>query len=290
MSEKKVYIKRALHDRENPYLMVKRTTAQDKTLSYESRGVLVYLLSQREDWKVQPTELMIGGCGRDKVYRILKELIDAKYIEHEKSFDAQHKIVWGDYIVHEYPHAENPDTENQEVVLREKPFTENPDTENQHSNKYPEKNSNKVVTRKSASTPKAKSLPANRKTWQWEHIERYAVENPGIEDLAECYETGMVYTLKQLPTRAIALDCIELYEEMQRNGKNDYSGLWLRTTFKPEYSPFKCMLWALPNWLKGESTPQPPKKSAHERMIDELKALPPEEIIPPLMRFQNDQH
>lgn len=157
MTEKKKYIRRAVHDKQNPYLLIRRATAQDKQLSYEARGLLIYILSQREDWRVQPSELVIEGCGRDKVYRILKELIQAHYIQHEKSFDAQHKIVWGDYLVNEYPVSENPDTENQDMDLRGKPFPENPDTENTDSNKYSEDKKNKVSTRRREKVSKSTS-------------------------------------------------------------------------------------------------------------------------------------
>lgn len=143
-------------------------------------------------------------------------------------------------------------------------------------------------TRKSANTPpKSKSqkpLPANRKNWQWEHIERYAVENPGIDELAMLDDQAMRPTLKQLPTKSIALDCIELYEEMLRNGKGsrDYSNLWMKTTFKPEYSTFKCMLWALPKYLKKDTAPK--KKTETSDMtgwrVPEVDDPPYPEVLP----------
>ena len=80
MTEKKKFFRRAIHNKQNPYLMVKRDTVQNQNLSYEARGMLVYILSQPDDWRVQPSELITPLCGRDKVYRILKELIEAKYI------------------------------------------------------------------------------------------------------------------------------------------------------------------------------------------------------------------
>src|SRR5258707_13097107 len=33
-----------------PYVMISRTTAQDSTLSWAARGVLAYLLSKPDDW------------------------------------------------------------------------------------------------------------------------------------------------------------------------------------------------------------------------------------------------
>lgn len=125
MTEKKKFIRRADHSKENPYVMVRRDTLQDVRLSYEARGMLGYILSQPDDWRVEPSELINDHCGRDKVYRILKELIEAKYIEHERSQDKDGKIRWGDYVVHESPLRPFP----------EKPYTANPDSKDSLNNK-----------------------------------------------------------------------------------------------------------------------------------------------------------
>lgn len=118
MTDKKKYIRRADHSKENPYVMVRRQTLQDSNLSYEARGMLAFILSQPDHWRVEPSELINEHCGRDKVYRILKELIEAHYIEHERSQDKSGKIRWGDYVVHETPYKPFP----------EKPYTVKPDT------------------------------------------------------------------------------------------------------------------------------------------------------------------
>lgn len=97
---------------------VNNELAQDRNLSFEARGMMLYLLSQPEDWILQPTDLQ-QRCGRDKVYAVLKELIAARYIVREWLLDeAKHRIGIA-YIVHENPFTENP-------------FTEKPDTENPH--------------------------------------------------------------------------------------------------------------------------------------------------------------
>lgn len=268
MTEKKKYLRRAIHDKQNPYLMVKRTTAQDKRLSYEARGMLVYILSQRDDWRVQPNELMIEGCGRDKVYRILKELMKLGYVEHEKSFDNQHKIIWGDYIVHEYPQTENPDTENQEMDLGEKPFPENPDTEKPHSNKYPKK--------KPVSKDNTLRFPDSHSKWQWKHIEAYALEHPTLDTLACCDNTPMV---KNLPTLAVARDCVELFVDLNRNGvvPHQYIGLCEtaeKDTSTAKYNIFRRMIYALPNWLKTAKVMPPPKVEVPlaEKPLNELSS------------------
>lgn len=139
MAEKKKYIRRATHSKENPYFLVRRDTMQDRSLSYEARGMLAYILSKPDTWRVQPSELIQDGCGRDKVYRILSELIRHHYIEHEKSFNEAHKIVWGDYVVHECPPPQKapiPYPEKADMVSPSNPFPEIPYTENTDIREY----------------------------------------------------------------------------------------------------------------------------------------------------------
>lgn len=141
--------------------------------------------------------------------------------------------------------------------------------------------------KRSRATHSKKSLPANRKTWQWEHIERYALENPDIDRLAAFDTPAVSPSLKQLPLKSVALDCIELFEELQRNGigAECYNVLYLGTTLKPEYSTFKCMLWAVPKYLKKDIPPPMAKQTAREKMLHDLQT--PTEIVLPLMRKQS---
>ncbi len=124
---------RAQHGKETPYFSTARSTAKDKTLSYEARGMLWYLLAQPDDWEVQVNDLKISGkAGRDKVYTILKELKAAGHLSREKIRRDDGTWEWSAYRVYEIPCPENPDTapplpENPDVVTGE-PFPENPDT------------------------------------------------------------------------------------------------------------------------------------------------------------------
>jgi hypothetical protein len=61
--------------RENPYVMIERATVQDKRLSWEARGLLVYLLSLPADWDIRVSHLQTeGDAGRDALRRMLREL------------------------------------------------------------------------------------------------------------------------------------------------------------------------------------------------------------------------
>ncbi len=59
----------------------------DERLSPDALGVLTYLLSKPDDWEVRPSQLRrrFSRVGRDKMQRILGELIDAGYMLRRKA-------------------------------------------------------------------------------------------------------------------------------------------------------------------------------------------------------------
>jgi DnaD/phage-associated family protein len=102
---------------ERPYVATARSTAQDETLSWEARGVLWYLLSKPDDWEVSAANLC-QGCGRDKVYKILRELLAHGYLVREAVRESG-RYVDTKYTVYETPVStenEKPDTEIPEAV------------------------------------------------------------------------------------------------------------------------------------------------------------------------------
>jgi hypothetical protein len=123
---------RAKHDTNNPYFMMQRDTAQDERLSWESRGMLCYLLSKPDNWAIQVIDLT-QQCGKGKVYRIITELKKSGYIENRiRQRNSRGKWEWTPYILHESPimvnndhnpktrtrlpeHGE-PDTEKREII------------------------------------------------------------------------------------------------------------------------------------------------------------------------------
>lgn len=137
MSEEKITVIRARHDKDNPYFASSRATAQNRNLSWEARGVLWYLLSKPSDWEIVPKDLE-QQCGKAKVYGIIKELKDAGYLIRERTRDDKGKFVWGEYRVYEHPSSlcepfpENPEMGNPEMAKSDmdKPETETPFMEN----------------------------------------------------------------------------------------------------------------------------------------------------------------
>lgn len=91
---------------------------EDKRLRCQDLGMLVYLLSKPNDWRVIPAALMKDrGLGRDAVYEILKRLRAAGYAQMLKKADGS--VEW---VVSDEPVTENPDL----GLIRKIPIRENP--------------------------------------------------------------------------------------------------------------------------------------------------------------------
>lgn len=92
---------------EDPYARISKSLAKDGSLSFEARGVMLYLLSKPDDWEIQFTDVeKAGKIGRDKRQRIFAELELHGYFERVE--DRTSGQFGYDYIVHEEPLPENP--------------------------------------------------------------------------------------------------------------------------------------------------------------------------------------
>lgn len=95
------------------------TIVDDDRLSWEARGLLVYLLSKPDKWTVQVRDLInrtknaIGkSAGKDKVYSIINELRAAGYIYRE------FKREGGSFVGVDYEVSETPDLDAAAEYLR----------------------------------------------------------------------------------------------------------------------------------------------------------------------------
>lgn len=161
-------IRKAKHDKDNPYFMMSRETAQDANLSYEARGMLAYLLSKPGNWEVQVSDLILEAqgkkptkAGRSKVYGILNELAEHKYIKKpQKSQNDKGHWVWSAYEVYErpyvdLPHTDLPDTDN--------PNTDEPNTEKPQIKQITEEKGDRTQNKESVNeknpAPEAQKKP-----------------------------------------------------------------------------------------------------------------------------------
>ena len=100
--------------RRHRFVIIDQQAIEDTRLSWAARGLLGYLLSRSDDWKVLVNDLRKrGDLGRDGIYKLLKDLRKAGYIQFIRKRDKHGRIRGGTYFVQEIaspPHPDSPDT------------------------------------------------------------------------------------------------------------------------------------------------------------------------------------
>jgi hypothetical protein len=118
-----------------PYYQMARETAQDKRLSWEAWGVLSYLHSLPRDWQLRVKHLVdLRPGGRDRMYRIIRELRDVGYIVYRQE-RVDGRVQPGEYIVRMRPLPGNQETDStsQDAASSQvTPLTDSPDTVEAH--------------------------------------------------------------------------------------------------------------------------------------------------------------
>ena len=67
------------------YFVVDNTLFSDAQVSWEARGLMGYLLSKPDDWRVRLYDLVAHGpAGQHKLQRILRELEEAGYLRRKR--------------------------------------------------------------------------------------------------------------------------------------------------------------------------------------------------------------
>lgn len=139
--------------RSNFYFLDKRIS-EDTNLSWDARGMLIFLLGKPDHWEiciqalVNATQGSSRASGKFAVYAILKELIEAGYITRQKQYTGEMN-----YLVYEFAsktHAlptKKPKTENcdQANESAEKPNRNNPDLGNPDLGNQPLVSTDKAV-------------------------------------------------------------------------------------------------------------------------------------------------
>lgn len=116
-------IRRGKH--QTDFTILPNDALNDRSLSFEARGILGYLLSKPESWIVHTKDLQNeGSIGRDKVLRILKELEKAGYLVRERQRRTDGRLGHIDYVVFDRPNMQiETDDQAQDDAS---PHTENP--------------------------------------------------------------------------------------------------------------------------------------------------------------------
>ena len=104
--------------RRHRFVVMDQRAVEDYRLSWAARGLLCYLLSRPDDWKVLVNDLRKrGNLGRDGIYRLLRELRTVGYARFLRLRDKNGRIRGGIYIIREV--ADSPDPELPDTVLPE---------------------------------------------------------------------------------------------------------------------------------------------------------------------------
>jgi len=100
--------------RRDRFVVMDQRAIEDDRLSWAARGLLGYLLSKPDDWKVLVNDLRKrGDLGRDGIYKLLKELRTIGYARFVRLRDRHGRIRGGFYMIREIadsPHPDLPDT------------------------------------------------------------------------------------------------------------------------------------------------------------------------------------
>ena len=100
---------RVQKNKENPYAMIDKRIFSNAELSWKAKGLLSYLLSRPDNWKIMITDLIKQSCDGEKaVYSGLKELIKAGYVIREGMRDDKGKFIRQEYQVFEEPLPTSP--------------------------------------------------------------------------------------------------------------------------------------------------------------------------------------
>lgn len=103
---------RTKHKQEPGYRTFMNTLLHDNRLSFEARGILVYLLSQKDDWTVRVKDLINQSgkrengkpvSGRDKIQKALKELESAGYASLESCQNEDGTFAGKTWVIYEDP-------------------------------------------------------------------------------------------------------------------------------------------------------------------------------------------
>ncbi|WP_146237972.1 hypothetical protein [Meiothermus sp. Pnk-1] len=119
-------IRRSSRDRRG--FVVYNETANDLELTAEALGVLVYILSKPDHWRVNVADLQKRrGMGRDKAYRIMRELIANRYAQFVEYYEPNGQVKDGEYVIYDVRQPEGLEPKVRRPIT-EKPDTAQPDT------------------------------------------------------------------------------------------------------------------------------------------------------------------
>ena len=102
--------------KETNYTVISNVFLRDERMSLKCKGLLAYLLSLPNDWKLYVTELKERHRdGITAIYSALKELEELGYLKRER-IRKLGRIQGIEYLISETPNLENLNVENQALL------------------------------------------------------------------------------------------------------------------------------------------------------------------------------
>jgi len=93
---------RKVKNKHNPYVLVNKTLAQDPNLSAKEKGILFYVLSLPDDWRIFLKEMVNHFAdGRDSIYSGFNSLIRKGYVKRGQMRDDKGHFLGYEYQVFE---------------------------------------------------------------------------------------------------------------------------------------------------------------------------------------------
>jgi len=163
---------------DGPYTVIGNEAAQDSSLSWKARGLLVYLLSLPRDWNIRLSELARHATdGIDSTRKAMDELLNAGYIQRGARIRKPDGKL-GDYVYlvtgvrDDLPELEKPTLEKPtlEKPTLEKPTLEKPTQENPTLQ-------NKEITKETKNKRNTEDISAFE-SW-WSDWRMKVTRNPG---------------------------------------------------------------------------------------------------------------
>lgn len=122
LGRKMIY--RVVHNKDNPYFQLNRYSVNDDRLSFKAVGILAYLLSKPDNWKIQEDDLVKRHTdGATSVHTGLKELKDLGYIVSRPVRDENSgKITgWESHIFEQPQTVESPENVGENHLVGKPP-------------------------------------------------------------------------------------------------------------------------------------------------------------------------
>ena len=194
---------------DGPYTVIGNEAAQDSSLSWKAKGLLIYLLSLPKDWNIRISELANHATdGYDSTKRAMDELLASGYIQRGLRVRKEDGRL-GDYVYllsgvrNEMPSQEKP---NVDLPSQEKPSQGKPSQENRQLQK-------KEITKETNNKRNTEYI-THFESW-WDDWKAKATRKPGrkakaFENFKKLLATFSVAEI-QIATKHYIAECGDSY-------------------------------------------------------------------------------